>query len=167
MRRTSGLPLLILIFVSLCLVTFSLLSISESKADQTLGKKAAERTTAYYEANTKANQLLGTIDGQLAEYLRHAQSEAAAKQEATYYDACSQITTAIPEASWDADAHTISFAVTITESQQLSIVLAIDFPEQDTDTLYHITTWQIINTQDWTPDASMNLLRTDTTDDET
>ena len=34
MRRTSGLSLLILIFVSLCLITFSLLSVSESRADQ-------------------------------------------------------------------------------------------------------------------------------------
>ena len=48
MRRTSGLPLLILIFVSLCLITFSLLSVSESRADQTLVEKMAERTTTYY-----------------------------------------------------------------------------------------------------------------------
>ena len=66
MRRTSGLPLLILIFVSLCLITFSLLSVSESRADQTLGEKMAARTTTYYEANTKANQLLSKIDAQLA-----------------------------------------------------------------------------------------------------
>ena len=52
MRRTSGLPLLILIFVSLCLITFSLLSVSESRADQTLGEKMAARTTTYYETNT-------------------------------------------------------------------------------------------------------------------
>ena len=39
MRRTSGLSLLILIFVSLCLITFSLLSVSESRADQALGEK--------------------------------------------------------------------------------------------------------------------------------
>lgn len=161
MRRTSGLPLLILIFVSLCLVTFSLLSISESKADETLGEKAAARTTAYYKANTKAQQLLGKIDEQLAEYLRHVQSDAAAAQKANYYGACSQITDAIPESSWDADAHTISFAVTITDSQQLFAVLAIDFPEQDTDTLYHIMAWEIVNMQDWAPDASMNLLRTE------
>lgn len=167
MRRTSGLPLLILIFVSLCLVTFSLLSVSESKADQTLGEKAAERTTTYYEANTKANQLLGKIDEQLAKYLRHVQSDAASTRETNYYDACSQITNAIPEAIWNSEAHTVSFAIAVTDSQQLAVVLAINFPEKDTDTLYHITTWQIINTQDWTLDASMNLLRTDTADDKT
>ena len=70
MRRTSGLSLLILIFVSLCLITFSLLSVSESRADQALGEKMAARTTTYYEANTKANQLLSKIDAQLANYLR-------------------------------------------------------------------------------------------------
>ena len=167
MRRTSGLPLLILIFVSLCLVTFSLLSISESRADQTLGEKAAERTTTYYEANTKANALLAAIDEQLAKYLYQVQSDAASAQEINYYSACDQIPATIPEANWDADAHTISFSVAVTESQQLSVVLSVDFPEKDTDTLYHIAAWEIVNTQEWTPDASMNLFRTDVTENET
>ena len=81
MRRTSGLSLLILIFVSLCLITFSLLSVSESRADQALGEKMAARTTTYYEANTKANQLLSKIDAQLANYLRLFSSDASSTPE--------------------------------------------------------------------------------------
>ena len=107
MRRTSGLSLLILIFVSLCLITFSLLSVSESRADQALGENMEART------------------------------------------------------------HTVSFSIAITESQQLAVVLAVDFPKKDTDTLYHITTWEIVNTQDWAVDTSMKLLRTDMPESET
>ena len=108
MRRTSGLPLLILIFVSLCLITFSLLSVSESRADQTLGEKMAARTTTYYEANTKANQLLSKIDAQLANYLRQFSSNASSPPESSYYDSCRQIADVIPEISWDTDTHTVS-----------------------------------------------------------
>ena len=163
MRRTSGLPLLILIFVSLCLITFSLLSVSESRADQTLGEKMAARTTTYYEANTKANQLLSKIDAQLANYLRQFSSNASSTPESSYYNSCRQIADVIPEVSWDTDTHTVSFAIAITEGQQL----AVDFPKKDTDTLYHITTWEIVNTQDWAADTSMKLLRTDTPESET
>ena len=167
MRRTSGLPLLILIFVSLCLITFSLLSVSESRADQTLGEKMAARTTTYYEANTKANQLLSKVDAQLANYLRQFSSDASSTPESSYYDSCRQIADVIPEVSWDTDTHTVSFAIAITESQQLAVVLAVKFPKKDTDTLYHITTWKIVNTQDWAADTSMKLLRTDTPESET
>lgn len=117
MRRTSGLSLLILIFVSLCLITFSLLSVSESRADQALGEKMAARTTTYYEANTKANQLLSKIDAQLANYLRLFSSDASSTPESCYYDSCRQIADVIPEVSWDTDTHTVSFAIAITESQ--------------------------------------------------
>ena len=51
--------------------------------------------------------------------------------------------------------------------RQLAVVLAVDFPKKDTDTLYHITTWEIVNTQDWAADTSMKLLRTDTPESET
>lgn len=167
MRRTSGLPLLILIFVSLCLLTFSLLSVSESRADQALGEKMAARTTTYYKANTKANQLLSKIDAQLANYLRLFSSDASSPPESSYYDSCIQIADVIPEVSWDTDTHTASFTITITESQQLAVVLAVDFPKKDTDALYHITTWEIVNTQDWAPNTSMKLLRTDIPESET
>lgn len=162
MRRISGLPLLILIFVSLCLVTFSLLSISESKADQTLGEKAAERTTAYYEANTKANALLAQVDQQLAENLRRA--DTAANPEAYYEQSCSHIADAIPGVVWS--SHTISFSIPVTDHQELSVCLTVNWPTQDTDTLYQISEWKIKNTQDWTPDVSMNLLRTDSAETE-
>lgn len=165
MRRISGLPLLILIFVSLCLVTFSLLSVSESRADQTLGEKAAGRTTAYYEANTKANALLAQVDQQLAENLREADT-AADHHEAYYYQLCGHITDTISNALWEETEHTISFSVPVTDHQELSVRLTINWPTQDTDTLYQIAEWKIKNTQDWTPDASMNLLRTNSEETE-
>ena len=87
--------------------------------------------------------------------------------ESSYYDSCRQIADVIPEVSWDTDTHTASFTIAITESQQLAVVLAVNFPKKDTDTLYHITTWKIVNTQDWAADTSMKLLRTDTPESET
>ena len=77
MRKTSGVSLMLLIFLSLCLIVFSLLSLSLSGAvaDETLSSQAADRTTEYYAAVTSANALLAQIDEQLAAYLREIDAE--------------------------------------------------------------------------------------------
>ena len=74
MRKTSGLSLLLLIFLSLCLVTFSLLSVSESSADRKLSEKAAQHTTDYYHALSEANEILAKIDDVLSGYVKDAAS---------------------------------------------------------------------------------------------
>lgn len=166
MRRISGLPLLILIFVSLCLITFSLLSVSESRADQDSAKKwqhGQPPTTRQHKSQSAAFKDRCTV----SELFTTVFIRCIISPESSYYDSCRQIADAIPEVSWDTDTHTFSFAIAITESQQLAVVLAVDFPKKDTDTLYHITTWEIVNTQDWAVDTSMKLLRTDTPESET
>lgn len=118
MRKTSGLSLLLLIFLSLCLVTFSLLSVSESSADRKLSEKAAQHTTDYYHALSEANEILAKIDDVLSGYVKDAaSSDTPAK---TYLEACASITDLLPDVSWkrtDPDTGTISFQTTITDRQ--------------------------------------------------
>lgn len=207
MRKTSGLSLLLLIFLSLCLITFSLLSVSESSADRKLSTKAADRTIEYYVANTNANERLAEIDAQLASYLREA--ETSADPAGTYLALCDAIgekipdvavsygsgseSTSITKAAADSDsapsavsvtdsdsnvnttaaadsdlstgaqsaARILSYQVPVTDTQHLQVTLAVDYPEQNSDTLYRVTEWKIVNTREWHPDTSMNLLRTD------
>lgn len=54
-----GIPLLILVFINLCLVTFSVLSLQNAVTDERLSRKAAEHTTAYYEAVNAVNRSIG------------------------------------------------------------------------------------------------------------
>lgn len=98
MRKTSGLSLLLLIFLSLCLITFSLLSVSEASADRNLSRKSADRTTEYYAAVTAANERLADIDALLAEYLR--QAEAAENPSKTYLALCGHLSEELPGLTW-------------------------------------------------------------------
>ena len=158
MRKTSGLSLLLLIFLSLCLVTFSLLSISESSADRKLSEKAAQHTTDYYHALSEANEILAKIDDVLSGYLKDtASSDTPAK---TYLEACGSITDLLPDVSWkrtDPDTGMISFQTTITDRQRLQCELAVRWPSTADDTLYEVTRQQTVNTSDWTPDTSQKL----------
>lgn len=185
MRKTSGVSLMLLIFLSLCLIVFSLLSLSGAVADETLSKQAAERTTEYYAAVTAANRLLEQIDMQLAEYLKDAENSEVSKategendfgdrkdqtseqKETEYLRLCSRIGEDVPGVSWEDSGEnseengTISFSVDVNDEQLLQVRLDLSYPGADDDNLYRIRTWKVVNTGDWNADNSMNLFRSE------
>lgn len=162
MRKTSGLSLLLLIFLSLCLVTFSLLSVSEASADLKLTQKSAQHTSDYYAAVSSANVTLKSIDAILLQSyessLRSSDSNIQNPME-SYFLACKE-TASLPGVSWEQtreDCGTISFSETINENQALFCELSVHFPDDLEDPFYSITSWKIIHTADWNADTSQNL----------
>src|SRR5699024_12402475 len=65
---STGTPSIVLIFVLLCLLTFSVLSVVSARADLNLSTKSADRTTEYYEAENEANDILLTVRNSLASH---------------------------------------------------------------------------------------------------
>lgn len=63
-----GISLLILIFITLALLTFSVLALENAVADRRLSQKEADHTTAYYAA---ANR----IQEQIADYMQEAEEQ--------------------------------------------------------------------------------------------
>lgn len=173
MRKTSGVSLILLIFLSLCLIVFSLLSLSGAVADETLSSQAAERTTEYYAAVTTANRLLAQLDTQLAAYLRETDfsdtvqksdktdGQASGQKESAYLQLCSRISEDIPDVAWEEgkDGGTISFSVDVDGDQILQVRLGVSYPAADDDTLYRIQAWKVVNTGEWNADNSMDLFR--------
>lgn len=167
MKRNSrffsmpGLSLLILILLSLCLVTFSLLSLSGSLADEKLSKKTADRTTAYYQASDTANDLLATLDTALAGYLK--QASLMSDPEKSWEESCPQLTDLIDGSTLENDI--FSFSVPVTDRQILLVNLILNYPEAPSDTMYRITVWKIVNTGEWHPDTTQNLYQFDSNAD--
>jgi len=60
-----GGPSIIMIFVILCLTTLGALALMTSNADWKLTKKAADSITAYYEADSQAEEILAEKDSGL------------------------------------------------------------------------------------------------------
>lgn len=52
-----GTSTLLVVFLTLCLTAFAMLSLSAAKSDYEFSKKMAERTTAYYEEQNHLEQL--------------------------------------------------------------------------------------------------------------
>ena len=84
-KQTFGMNIgsssMLMIFVTLCLVSFAALSIVSANADKSLSEKIAVRTAAYYEACNSAEESLAGIDKLLqAQY-------AAAPDKDAYFEA--------------------------------------------------------------------------------
>lgn len=116
---------ILLIFVILCLVSFATLSIVSANADRKLTAKVLERTTAYYEACNKAEAALADVDTTLTKIYQDVANEA------EYFDTV---------------GHSKSYAITISDLQILQVNIEILYPQEDDDTFYRITSWQVITT---------------------
>ncbi|MCC8137252.1 MAG: hypothetical protein LIO76_04175 [Clostridiales bacterium] len=186
MKKTAGISLMLLIFLSLCLITFSLLSLSGATADANLAQNSADRTTEYYAAVTTASQILSEIDSQLAAALREtltgstgedrSPSSAAGTDDsiAAYAEACGAISVSGASLTWEASVlnessaaetgytvvGTLQYDVPVKEEQLLHVELSVIWPQTGSDPLYQTASWQIVSTADWTADTSQSLYRT-------
>ena len=114
---------ILLIFVILCLVSFAVLSIVSSTADNKLTQRVLDRTTAYYEACNSAQESLAGLDTVLkAQYASSTDSD-------EYFAAV---------------GHTTSYAIHITDAQTLLVQVTILYPEDANDTFYKVTGWQTV-----------------------
>ncbi|MCD7765459.1 MAG: hypothetical protein LUH53_02945, partial [Lachnospiraceae bacterium] len=164
MKKTAGISLMLLIFLSLCLITFSLLSLSGATADAKLAQNSAERTTEYYAAVSEANEILNEIDTQLAAAWREALQEAQAGPDSedadgaddstaaamtAYADACGTLSIADTPLAWTANvsgsnanadtSESIAINDAGAESQTVSIIGTFQYDVSVTeDQLLHV-----------------------------
>lgn len=186
MRKTTGISLILLIFLSLCLLTFSLLSLSGALADERLSQKAADRTTEYYAAVSAAHKNLAEIDA----FLQRFFAENSGKEMLTADDLVSLLLNADelaelglqadsdPATDSSIDPYSLAFDVAVNETQQLHVVLVLYQPATDSDaapgrntsadsdaasaaldSLYEVVEWKTINTKKWNADQSQKLFR--------
>ena len=162
---SAGTSTLLLIFVSLCLLTFAVLSLLSARADRNLSQKTADRTTAYYQACNQAEDHLGEIDAVLEKIWNDTDGEKAYFQEIETAFKNKKTETAENGTgqepgetadSWDKNSHMLSFSVSLTDTQVLAVSLKICYPETGS-TFYTVTSWKTVNTTDWMPDTRQNV----------
>ena len=133
-----GLSSILLIFVVLCLVSFSILSIVSANADKKLSLKVLNRTIAYYNACNEAETTLRDVDEQLH----------------TIYSSSADTS------SYLASISTLeqSYHYPISDLQELEVTLNYPVPESANDTFYEIISWKVINLQDVKYDEQLHVI---------
>lgn len=141
-----GTPLMLVIFIILCLVIFSVLSLSGAAKDSGYSQKNAQRTTAYYEACNQAETALMEID----QVLSFDSTEGlTADLEALGYVSVSVEDTGLSQKLL-AEYH-----VSIDEDEILQVVLSLHPTEE---IRYHILSWKQVSTASWSGDQTLPVL---------
>lgn len=140
---------MLVVFIILCLVTFSVLSVASANNGRKYSEKIANRTTAYYEASNQAENIVSQIDTELKQLY---------EQYHTGY--LSQVPDALTTLDGidSSEFPSVSFSVPINDTQILSVTLLIQIPEKEGDTFYTVTSWKEISTEVWDGDEPMNLM---------
>lgn len=133
-----GISSILFIFVVLCLVSFSILSLSSALSDHRLTERVKENTEAYYEACNEAEALLCTFDSTLSDLYSTGVSRTG------YYEKVGKKKT---------------FSVPVTDIQTLTVEINILFPEQSGQPFYEISRWQVETTGEIEYDDSLNLFK--------
>lgn len=120
-----GTSSILLIFVTLCLVSFATLSLVSANADRKPSTKVADRTVAYYNACNKAEESIAGIDATLRQVYSQVEG---------------------PEEYFTQVGHSKTYAIPISELQTLNVHLSILYPENSSGSFYEINTWKIITT---------------------
>lgn len=143
-----GAPSLLVIFLVLSLVSFSVLSYASARADHRRMKNFEDRTTAYYNACNAAETEIAAISARLDSL------DVKTGADAFYQEAQEQL------ASYTADKHTqeLSFSKEMTDAQSLFVTLKLVYTQNPNEKRYKITQWQVIQTEDWQPDNTLNLM---------
>lgn len=147
---STGTTTIVLIFVLLCLLTFSVLSLVSARANLRLSQKSADRTSAYYEAENLANDILIRVNECLVKnqdqeeetFLKNVRSELAESEEITF-----------------TDDRTLAWSVPLAENQYLKAEIRISSEPFSDGAYYEIISWNTYNDYDWGSDEPLPLLQ--------
>ena len=83
-----------------------------------------EQTENYYTGCASATETVSEIRDDLEQYREKASDET------RYFSMIQKLADTRNDLSWDSHSHTLSFSVGISETQQLSVVLEIFYPQE-------------------------------------
>lgn len=138
-----GTASLLVVFFTLCMTVFAVLSLSAAQNDYSFSEKLAVRTTQYYNANNKAEQKLAVVQTLLQEYPDARQAKLAPLL-SPYEIQCRD--------SADQNSLLLSWQIPINASSQLECQL------EAAHTQTRILRWQVVNTADWGASQTLNLI---------
>lgn len=156
---------LLIVFVILCLATFAILSISSAKSDFSLSEKLAKHKGQYYEASSKAEEVLEEIDTALADTAskNNSSNSSGDFMKSPYINAVikklndTQISDTTVSCKKTDKNLKVLYQIPLDDKQVLDIELIVtDYTKNET--YYTIQKWQVISTDTWESDDTLNLM---------
>lgn len=128
---------ILLIFIVLCLISLSILSLSSSLSDYRLSKKVSERQTSYYEACNKAEREFAILDSNLS-------NDSASISEVEFYEKY---------------GYSYSLVYPVSDIQSLYITIHPSYQKLQNSHFYSVSRWQTIVNNDIIYDESLHVMQ--------
>lgn len=138
MSISIGSSTMLLIFVVISLVSFSVLSLSSAVTDRKFTDNIQNKNLSYYNACNQAEEEMGAIDSILAKAYASCESEGA------YFAEVGDRSTII---------------IPVSEYQELQVVLKHLYPLNEGDTYYKIEKYSLVNVNSPEIDEGLNLIQ--------
>lgn len=153
-----GTVTLLMVFIILCMITLAALSLSSSLRDAKMGEKSARRITEYYTASNEAEALLAAADDAFA----HAYANAA--DDGEYFHLIQEeLSSSGLNANLTEDTLSVDFQIDLNDSSALSVLIDVlprqQIAEQNATSFYKILSWQVIRTDTWEGDDTLQLIQ--------
>ncbi|MBC8584725.1 hypothetical protein [Youxingia wuxianensis] len=136
-KRSTGISVgassILVVFVVLCLTAFATLSLVSANSDYKLTRRTAQAVEEYYAADSRGVECVA----QLEEALNSISSQ--------------EISAAAVQLGWTSQGSVFQRQVPINTSKNLEI--EVEYSNGRID----IIRWQVVNTQEWSQDDSLNL----------
>lgn len=152
-----GISLVILVFINLCLVTFSVLSLQNGAANQNLSRKAADHTTAYYDAVNRV-QVRRREQAEVLEKLWKETKGSKKRRQKAYREKVKEKFAAQKgcQVSGEGELY-FSFQESVSKQQELTVVIRAGGPEENF--AEEIISWKLQASGDWEADRSLKVYK--------
>ena len=142
MGRHSGFGFssILLTFITISILSFSVLALLTSYSDYQMSQKAASNAGAYYTAETKAYHSLAEIDRALAVSYRDCPDKT------SYYALIKETLPQLCDGdiTETAEGYLFTFTEPMQDTQYLKVTLTIRYPTKPKQNFYEITEWKSI-----------------------
>ena len=145
-----GTTSIVLIFVMLCMLTFSVLSLATAQADLRLSRKSAERTTAYYDAENRINTYLPASSETSAAPAGETSADA-------FYTAVRGDLEGRDGISFTDDSH-LKYDVALADEQILCVSIELSYEGFSDGQHYRILSWNTESTHEWNNETPLPVL---------
>lgn len=157
----AGSSLLLVIFIVLCLVVLATLSLSGVLRDRTYAQKEAQKTTAFYEADTTAVRVLENIDQSFLSLCQGGSADRdAVIEQLSGIDYPENTAVTFSESNCSDTTIEADYIIRINERQSLSVCILLDMNQDIGHGGYEILSWQEVPTGSWEGNDSLPVLQT-------
>ena len=144
-KVSIGVSSLLMILVVLALTIFAVLSYVTADSDYKLTQKTASGVTAYYDADSKAEEILAEIDSALSTEVKEG---ADAATYGRFAEGLKLYLTTRDGVTYDEKGLTLTVTITVDQTRALVMSLNVNGNPGDGTALYQVTKRALISTLD-------------------